>query len=202
MEIYSAYKHDISTSFQRFGNIQKYDHFLQCKLKDEGFLSDWHITYTVNHWANEVTAIANLEKVIIPYVKRERERLKLEHTHRTLALFDVFKGQCTAKVLELLEENNTLFVTVPSNCMDRLQPLDLSVNKPAKDFVRAKFRDWYSSQICKQLDDGLNEEGDVRMNTMKPITAHWMINLHAYLSSRPSIIINGFRAAGFKDYCN
>ena len=30
MEIYSAYKHELSTSFQRFGNIQKYDHFLQC----------------------------------------------------------------------------------------------------------------------------------------------------------------------------
>ena len=43
------------------------------KLKDEGFSSDWHITYTANHWANEVTTIAYLEKVIIPYVKRERE---------------------------------------------------------------------------------------------------------------------------------
>ena len=172
------------------------------KLKDEGFPSDWHITYTTNHWANEVTTIAYLEKVIIPYVKRERERLKLEHAHCALALFDVFKGQCTAKVLALLEENNILFVTIPNNCTDRLQPLDLSVNKPAKDFVRAKFRDWYGNQICKQLDDGLNEEVDMRMSTMKPITAHWMINLHAYLSARPSIIINGFRAAGLEDYCN
>ena len=68
--------------------------------------------------------------------------------------------------------------------------MDLSVNKPAQDFVRAKFRDWYDSQICKQLDDDLNEEVDMRM-----------INLHAYQSSWPSIIINGFRAAGLKDYC-
>jgi len=30
-----------------------------------------------------------------------------------------------------------LFVTVASNCTDRFQPLDLAVNKPAKDFVRA-----------------------------------------------------------------
>ena len=42
----------------------------------------------------------------------------------------------------------------------------------------------------------------MRMSTMKPITAHWMVNLHAYLSARPSIIINGFRTAGLEDYCN
>ena len=109
--------------------------------------------------------------MIIPYVKKERERLKLDNTHCALALFDVFKGQCTAKVLELLEENNILFVTVPNNCTDRLQPLDLSVNKPAKDYVRAKFREWYGSQIFKQLDDGIKEDVDMRMATMKPITA-------------------------------
>lgn len=117
---------------------------------------------------------------------------------------DVFKGQCTAKVLELLEANNILFVTVPSNCTDRLQPFGLSVNKPVKDFVRAKFWDWYGSQIANnQLDEGLNEEVNIwlGMTMMKPITAQWMIDLHPCLSSRPSIVVNGFWAAGLKDYC-
>ena len=27
------------------------------KLKDEGFPSDWHITFTENHWANEITTL-------------------------------------------------------------------------------------------------------------------------------------------------
>jgi len=79
------------------------------KLKGKGFPSDWHITYTANHWANGTTTMAYLEKVIIPYVKKERERLKLDDTHCALDLFDVFKGQCAAKVIELLEENNILF---------------------------------------------------------------------------------------------
>ena len=29
-----------------------------------------------------------------------------------------------------------------ANCADRHQPLDLSVNKPAKDFLRGKFEEW------------------------------------------------------------
>ena len=33
-------------------------------------------------------------------------------------------------VFELLEANNIPFVTIPSNCTDRLQPLDLSINEP------------------------------------------------------------------------
>ena len=74
--------------------------------------------------------------------------------------------------------------------------MDLSVNKPVKDFARAKFREWYGSQICKQLDDDIEEDVDMRMSTMKPITAQWMVDLHGYVSSRPSIVVNGFRAAG------
>jgi len=82
-----------------------------------------------------------------------------------------FKGQCTSRVLKILESNNILFVTVPNNCIDRLQPLDLAVKKPAKDFVRAKFQDWYGDEICKQLEKGVNEDVDMRMSCMKPLTA-------------------------------
>jgi len=45
--------------------------------------------------------------------------------------------------------------------MDRLQLLDFAVNKPAKDFVRAKFQDWYGDEICKQLEQGVNEDVDM-----------------------------------------
>jgi len=79
------------------------------KLKGEGFPSNWHITYIENHWANEITTMAYLRKVIIPYAKEGRERLKLDDSHCALALFDVFKGQYTAKVLEL---HNILFVKI------------------------------------------------------------------------------------------
>ena len=60
--------------------------------------------------------------------------LKLSHDHSALVLVDVFKGQCTMEILKLLYENNTLYVLMPANCTDRLQPLDLRVNKSAKDW--------------------------------------------------------------------
>ena len=59
--------------------------------------------------------------------------------HCALILFDVFKLRYTSEALKMLEDNNILHVTVRNNYTDRLQPLDLSVNKPAKDFLCETF---------------------------------------------------------------
>lgn len=126
--------------------------------------------------------------------------LGLNDDHCALVLFDVFKGQCTSEVLKMLEDNNILYVTVPNNCTDRLQPLDLSVNKPAKDFLRERFQQWYGAEICQQLDRCVTEQVDMRMSVMKPLAAQWVVELHSHLTARPNIIINGFHAAGIKDY--
>ncbi len=99
------------------------------------FPSDWHITCSENHWSNNVTMQCYVEKIMLPYVTKTRAALKLEPVHPALVLFDVFKGQCTEKLFKKLEENHISVVLVPPNCTDRLQPLDVSVNKPAKTFL-------------------------------------------------------------------
>jgi len=109
------------------------------------FPDDCHITYTANHWAND----AYIENTYIPYVKKERQSLRFSDDHSALVFFDIFKGQCTEKVLKLLEDNNILYVTVPGNCTDRLQPLDQRISQ--QDFLRSKFQEWYGIEICKQL---------------------------------------------------
>ncbi len=56
---------------------------------------------------------------------------------------DNFKGQITPKVSEYLEKNDIhvhVCLLLP-NTTDRLQPMDISVNKPAKDFLRRKFEE-------------------------------------------------------------
>ena len=90
---------------------------------------------TTNWWSNEQTMMTYIEEVIIPYVQHKREELNLNNDHPTLAVLNVFKGQCAEEVFKLLEDNNIECILVPVNCTDCLQPLDLSVNKPAKDFL-------------------------------------------------------------------
>ena len=115
-------------------------------------------------------------------------------------IFDKFTGQGTESLLELLQDNHIHFVMVPANCTDRLQPLDVSVNKPAKSFLRQQFHRWYAEQICQQLEEKTDVTPvDLRLSVVKPLGAQWMIQLYDYLKSKPEIVQNGFRAVGIED---
>ena len=112
----------------------------------------------------------------------------------------MFKGQQTEDIAKLLEENNIYVMSVPANCTDRLQPMDLSVNKSAKDFMRSKFRNWYATQVQQQLHKEDIAPVDLRMSTMKPLGASWLVSLYDCLRAQSSIIENGFKAAGMLSY--
>ena len=99
-------------------------------------------------------------------------------------------------IAKLLEQN-IYVVSVPANCTVRLQPMDLSVHKAAKDFMRSKFREWYATQVQQQLHEGEDiAPVDLRTLIMKPLGARWLVSLYDYLKEHPSIIGNGFKAAG------
>lgn len=161
------------------------------------FPDDWDVTFSHNHWSNEDTMKSYLRKVIIPYVNKKREELKLPQNHPGLVLFDNFKAQCTDNLLSMLTENNIHYTFIPANCTDRLQPLDLSVNKAAKNYLRNCFQEWYAKEIMQQID---SEEKtipvDLRMSVVKPLGAQWMIRLYDYFKANPDLISNGFKVSG------
>ena len=97
--------------------------------------------------------------------------MQLDATQQTLVIFDTFHGQCTERILSKLEENSVRVVIIPANCMDRLQPLGLSVNKAAKEFLHTQFSNWYVDQICNQLCQGMKpvKSVDLRLSIVKPL---------------------------------
>ena len=149
------------------------------------FPSDWNITHAPNHWSNE-TMEFYITKVILPYLVDTKRKLKLPPGHPALLLFDNFKGQCTEK---LLDRNMINAVLIPPNCTGRLQPVDLSVNKAAKKFLRKCFQKWYTLQVCSQLEGKTSKEPiDLRLSVMKPIGAKWLVELYDYMKSKPEIM--------------
>lgn len=133
----------------------------RCLAGNICFPKNWHITYSANHWSTSDTMVDYVNTIVVPYVEEKRRTLKLSSDHSALVLFDAFRGQCTNEVLQLLEANNILYVMIPPNYTDRLQPLDLSVNKPVKDFLKAKFQQWYGDIIYQQLQDEVDEPVDM-----------------------------------------
>ena len=55
---------------------------------------------------------------------------------------------------------------MPANCTDKLQPLDLSVNKHFKDEMKKRFQEWYEEEVQKQLTSG-TAISDVKNDTCK-----------------------------------
>ena len=107
------------------------------------FPSDWNVTHTDTHWSNEATTLEYISKILL---EKKKQELEFPREFPALVIFDKFKGQCTDTVMQVLKDSNTHVVIVPAACTDRLQPLDLSLNKSAKEFLRQKFREWYSKK--------------------------------------------------------
>lgn len=116
-----------------------------------------------------------LDKILLPYIDRKRSDNKLDKTHPALVIYDTFRGQCTQKTREKLETNNVHVVIVPANCTDHFQPLDLSVNKAAKVFLRKQFSGWYSDLIYYQLRRGAKpmQSIDLWCSVVKPLGARY-----------------------------
>ena len=115
-------------------------------------------------------------------------------------IFDRFRGQYTDQFLSLLKANGIHILIVPANCTDRLQPLDVSINKMAKEFLRRQFQDWYAAKISDQLlkhGEGLSiQPVDLSLAVVKPLGARWMMKFFDYMKQNSSIIKNGFIKAG------
>ena len=45
------------------------------------FPSDWHLTFSPNHWSNESTMVDYVNKIILPYVSNKRKELSLGPTY-------------------------------------------------------------------------------------------------------------------------
>ena len=78
-----------------------------------------------NHWSNEEKTHEYIRHIILPYLKVKRKELCLPESFPALAISDFIKGQTTPSTYQLLEQNNIYPISIPANCTDRLQPMDL-----------------------------------------------------------------------------
>ena len=164
------------------------------------FPNGWNVTFTQNHWSNEETMMMYLHSILLPYIEKTRAELQLNSNHRTLVIFDQFKAQTTDNFLSTLERNHISVVEVPGNCTDRLQPLDLSINKPVKDHLKSCFHKWYAAGIQKKILTGDDDKRviDLRLSLLKPLGFKWLESAFSYIQAS-DFVQKGFHAAGITD---
>ena len=94
----------------------------------------------------------------------------------------------------MLERHKIDTVLVPPNCTGELQLMDLSINKPVKDILKKEFHQWYSDEISAQGEQYTPIK--LPLSVMKPLGAKWLMKAFNHIQSHPTMIKNGFKAAG------
>ena len=85
---------------------------------------------------------------------------------------------------------------------DLLQPLDIAVMKPAKDYLKRRFEHWYSSEVTKQLqgisdiESAVIQPVNLSMAAIKKRSAKWLVDMAEYIADNPQFIVHGFLRAG------
>src|SRR5215469_12095450 len=61
---------------------------------------------------------------------------------KSLLVLDSFRGHITDPVKRRFTEKNTDIAVIPGGCTSKLQPLDVSLNRPFKNNIRKLWADW------------------------------------------------------------
>ena len=167
------------------------------------FPKDFHVTANPKHYSNEEESIKMMEHIIIPYVKEERKSLNLSDEHPALLIMDVFKGQMTDAVKEILKKNNIILQKVPANLTYLFQPLDVQggPNGYAKRYLKNKFTIWYADKVQREMDAGKPLELidiDFKLSTLKSLHAKWLLELFNHMTSEEGRQVNvkGWEVSG------
>ena len=142
-----------------------------------------------------------INEIIVPYVECQRGTLG---DKPALVIIDNFKGQITSTINRILEAHDIHVCLLPPNTTDLLQPIDVAVNKPAKDFLKRKFEAWYSDKVTKQLQGKDVESVELEpinlcFPAVKELSTKWLVEMADYISDNPQVIVNGFRRAGISE---
>ena len=83
---------------------------------------------------------------------------------------------------QLLQRKKTLLIDIPPGCTSRVQPLDVSVNKPFKYAVRTQFE--------KHLNDNLTlyTEGKIPASERRVLLTRWVGNAWDHICSNREMV--------------
>jgi len=117
---------------------------------------------------------------VIFFLQQQQQCIRFEikiSTHPAITIFDGFRGQTTDDAVALVHQHKIIPVQLPLNCTDKLQPVDLSINKPMKDHMKQQFQQWYAEVQQKLKTTPVNEvQVDVSFSVIKIPSASWIIS--------------------------
>ena len=94
-------------------------------------------TVQAKAWIDEKCTIEWINKVWLLYVGK----------NRALLCLDTFSAHLTKQVRDEFTKNVTKLLVIPGGCKSVLQPLDVSLNKPFKSYIRQQWLNVWSAKL-------------------------------------------------------
>ena len=104
---------------------------------------------------------------------------------KSLLVWDHFAAHLTDGIKRKVRATNTDVAVIPGGLTSILQPLDVSLNKPFKDSLRKKWKDWMSSEGRTFTKSGNPRAADL------PTCAKWV--KESWDEIKPEMIIKSFK---------
>ena len=97
--------------------------------------SGYVVTVQKKGWMDGDLMSTWLKKMVLPYTKKQM----------TLLILDSFSAHANAQFALLASKYNINLALIPGGCTSKVQPLDVSLNKPFKDVARHQWIDFVRS---------------------------------------------------------
>ncbi len=137
-------------------------------------------------WMDEEKMHDFLDEILIPYVEKKKEDLGLDNVS-ALFISDAFSAHKVGSIRSKLISNGIVPLFIPAGTTSKLQPLDVSINKPFKQILRCLWVDYMQANV----DIGETIKPPSHSDIIK-----WVDEALKSLSSHPTMVKRSFEATG------
>jgi hypothetical protein len=144
--------------------------------------SGYVVTVQKKGWMDGDLMSTWLKKIVLPYTKKQK----------TLLILDSFSAHADAHFALLASKYNINLALIPGGCTSKVQPLDVSLNKPFKDVARHQWIDFVTSSA------ETTESGNLKAASKEQVVA-WVQKGVDYLKEHPEMIRKAFLVCGLSN---
>lgn len=167
-------------------------------------------TYTENHWADKRTTKQHFDRIVAPFLRRQREKLGLPPDFPAVVILDCWSVHISAEIRAWVAKAHpdVRVLFVPANCTGRMQPCDLAGQRELKCALRAIGTMYASVQVEAALNalDGMGlspeereqkiAEGFIKIDTsisaLKPYLGDWHLEAFKSLQEK-GVFLTGWQ---------
>ncbi len=108
-----------------------------------------------------------------------------------LMVWDAFRAHTTDAIKKQISQMKTQVAVIPGGLTSQLQPLDVSINKPFKCFIREEWNKWMQEEECEVTPTGRRKRPSIGM------VCEWVKK--AWDQINTEIVIKSFKKCGISN---